>query len=144
MANGLAPDFGPERPHPTAGATLVTARPPLAAFNLVAAGIDLAAAEAVARRARETGGGPAGLRAIAIDLGDGRLQISTNVHDPINLRLATVTELVRDLVAERGGELLAAEIVGLVPREALAGFPDDLSIEGFDPDRQVIENRLDS
>ena len=29
-----APDFGPGRPHPTAGAVLVTARPPLAAFNL--------------------------------------------------------------------------------------------------------------
>ncbi|MBA3865754.1 MAG: glutamate formiminotransferase, partial [Solirubrobacterales bacterium] len=30
----LLPDFGPRRPHPRGGATLVTARPPLAAFNL--------------------------------------------------------------------------------------------------------------
>ena len=35
MASGeLAPDFGPDAPHRSAGATLVTARPPLAAFNV--------------------------------------------------------------------------------------------------------------
>ena len=31
---GLAPDYGPPRLHPTAGATLVAARPPLVAFNV--------------------------------------------------------------------------------------------------------------
>src|SRR5581483_525919 len=30
----LVPDFGPPRLHPTAGATLVAARPPLVAFNV--------------------------------------------------------------------------------------------------------------
>ena len=30
----LVPDFGPPRPHPTGGAVLVTARPPLVAFNV--------------------------------------------------------------------------------------------------------------
>ena len=33
-AGELVPDFGPARLHPTAGATLVTARPPLVAFNV--------------------------------------------------------------------------------------------------------------
>jgi hypothetical protein len=37
----------------------------------------------------------------------------------------------------------AAEIVGLAPRAALAGFPDALAIRGFDPARQIIENHLD-
>ena len=31
---GLPPDYGPPRLHPTAGATLVAARPPLVAFNV--------------------------------------------------------------------------------------------------------------
>jgi glutamate formiminotransferase len=35
LARGeLAPDFGPARAHPTAGVTLVAARPPLVAFNV--------------------------------------------------------------------------------------------------------------
>ena len=41
----VAPDFGPAELHPTAGATLVAAREPLVAFNLVLpadAGLDLA------------------------------------------------------------------------------------------------------
>ena len=33
-AAAFTPDFGPRTPHPTAGATLVAARPPLIAFNV--------------------------------------------------------------------------------------------------------------
>jgi hypothetical protein len=32
--------------------------------------------------------------------------------------------------------------VGLAPRVALEGFPEDLPMPGFDPARQVIENAL--
>jgi glutamate formiminotransferase / 5-formyltetrahydrofolate cyclo-ligase len=137
----LRPDFGPPAPHPTAGATLVTARPPLAAFNLVVEGLELAACREVAARLREAGGGPAGVRAIAVDLGHGRLQVSTNVHDPLSVPLAEVVDRVRRLVAQRRGAVVEAEVVGLVPEAALAGFPDDLPIPGFDPSRHVIERR---
>lgn len=37
-AGELRPDFGPARAHPTAGAVLAAARPPLVAFNLALAG----------------------------------------------------------------------------------------------------------
>jgi glutamate formiminotransferase len=142
MATGeLRPDFGPPAPHPTAGATLVTARPPLAAFNLVLDGIDLAAAREVAARVREAGGGPAGVRAIAIDLGRGTVQVSTNVHDPFAVPLAEVVHLVRRLAGRRGGRVVAGEIVGLVPEAALAGFPEDLPLPGFEPAAGVIERR---
>ena len=43
-----APDFGPREPHPTAGATLVAARPPLIAFN-VEIDAPLATAKQIAR-----------------------------------------------------------------------------------------------
>ena len=53
-----APDFGPGRPHPTAGAVLVTARPPLAAFNLeLEPGAALEAGREIAAGLREAGGG---------------------------------------------------------------------------------------
>jgi glutamate formiminotransferase / 5-formyltetrahydrofolate cyclo-ligase len=143
MATGeLRPDFGPLVPHHTAGATLVTARPPLAAFNVELRGLDVAGAREVAARLREAGGGPPGVRAIAVDLGGGRIQISTNVHDPARVALAEVVEQVRRLAAPWGGAVVAAEIVGLVPEAALAGFPKDVPIPGFDPLAGVIERRL--
>ncbi len=139
----LAPDLGPGRAHPTAGATLVTARPPMAAFNLALIGIGLAGARAIAAKTRESGPeGIPGVRAIGIDRGPDGIQVSTNVHDPTNVPLAVVTERVRSLARAVGGEVVAAEIVGLVPRAALEGFPVDMPIPGFDPARGVIEERI--
>jgi hypothetical protein len=34
------------------------------------------------------------------------------------------------------------ELVGLAPRAALAGFPDDVPFPGFDPARHIIENAI--
>ena len=137
----LDPDFGPVEPHPSAGATLVGARPPLAAFNLELDSTDLSIARAVAAALRESGGGLAGVRALAIDLGD-RAQVSTNVHDPVATPLGAVIERVRALAAAHGAAPVAAEVVGLVPAAALAGVPEDVPLRGFDPARQVLENRL--
>lgn len=143
MASGeLAPDLGPGEPHPTAGATLVTARPPLAAFNLELDTADVEVAAAIAARLREAGGGLPGVRAVGIALGD-RAQVSTNVHDPIAVPLATVIERVRTLGEELGARPVACEIVGLVPAAALAGMPADVPARGFDPNRGVLERRLE-
>jgi glutamate formiminotransferase / 5-formyltetrahydrofolate cyclo-ligase len=138
----LRPDFGPAEVHRTAGATLVTARSPLAAFNVELAGADIAAARDIASRLREAGGGLEGVRAIGIDLGNGRTQVSTNVHDPATVPLATVAIRIRELAAPHGARPVGAEIVGLVPERALEGWPDALPITGFDPAKQVIERRV--
>ena len=140
MAAGeLQPDFGPDAPHPGAGATLVTVRPPLAAFNVLLEGVDMDVARKVSAGLRESGGGLTGVRAMAVDLGADGPQISTNVHDPIAVPLALVVARIGELAAESGGRPAAAEIVGLVPEAALAGFPEEIPIPGFDPDRHVIE-----
>ena len=68
--------FQSPEPHPSAGATLVTARPPLAAFNLELEGAGIDATREIAERLRESSGGLPGVRAIAIDLGRGRTQVS--------------------------------------------------------------------
>ncbi|HXR60779.1 MAG TPA: hypothetical protein VN732_05585 [Solirubrobacterales bacterium] len=138
----LRPDFGPELPHRTAGATLVTARPPLAAFNVELDTEDVEVARSVAAGLREAGGGPAGVRAIGLLLSGGRAQVSTNVHDPLAVPLGEVVERVRELAAPLGARPLEAELVGLIPRAALAGYPDDVPMRGFDPRRHVIEARL--
>jgi glutamate formiminotransferase / 5-formyltetrahydrofolate cyclo-ligase len=139
---GLRPDFGPARPHRGAGATLVTARPPLAAFNVELDSGDLEVARAVAAELRESGGGPRGVRAIGLPLSSGRSQVSTNVHDPLTVPLAEVVARVRALAGPLGARPLEAELIGLVPEAALAAYPEDVPIRGFDPDRHVIERRL--
>jgi len=139
VASGeLRPDYGPATVDPATGAVLVTARPPLAAFNVELASADVDAAPAIAARLRESGGGLRGVRAIGLQLHK-RAQVSMNVHDPYTVTLA-------ELVARigRDAEVAEAEVVGLVPRAALAGFPADIPIRGFDPARHVLENALGS
>ncbi len=135
----LRPDFGPPRMHRTAGATLVAARPPLVAFNVqLAAGATLAGARAIAARIREGGeDGLPGVRAIAVVLGGGVMQVSMNVERPLELSLA---EVVAAVGAHAPVE--SAELVGLVPAVAMEGFPQDVPLIGYDPARQVLEKAL--
>jgi len=136
----VPPDFGPRRAHPTGGVILATARPPLIAFNLELAEDDLDLARDVAARIRESGGGLKGVRAIGLRLAArGRVQVSTNVHDHRATPLRAVVEAVR-----RHAEVAEAELVGLAPAAAFDGFPDDVPIRGFSPDRHLLENALDS
>lgn len=139
---GLHPDFGPKLPHRTAGVTLVTARPPLAAFNVELDSGDVELARAVAAGLRESGGGLDGVRAIGLSLSSGRTQISINVHDPFAVPLGEIVERIRALAKPLGAHPVEAEVVGLVPRAALADYPSDLPIRDFDPTVRTIEARL--
>jgi glutamate formiminotransferase/glutamate formiminotransferase/formiminotetrahydrofolate cyclodeaminase len=138
----LRPDHGPQVPHRTAGVTLVTARPPLAAFNLELDSGDPDVARAVAAGLRESGGGLRGVRAIGLALASGRTQVSVNVHDPFAVPLREVVARVRALAAPLGARPLEAEVVGLVPGAALAGYPEEVPIRDLDPKTQTIEARL--
>lgn len=141
-AGELRPDRGPDLPHRTAGATLVTARPPLGAFNVELDSGDLELARAVAAGLRESGGGPPGVRAMGLLLANGRTQVSTNVHDPVAVPLAEVVERVRALAAPLRASPVEAELIGLVPAAALADYPKDVPIRGFEPAAATIEGRL--
>jgi len=135
----LAPDFGPARMHPRAGATLLAARSPLVAFNLqLAPPANFEDARRIAALIREGGDdGLAGVRAIAVALGGDVAQVSMNIERPFELSLATVIQAVR-----RHAEVASAELVGLAPAAALVGFPKDIPFPGFDPARHLIENAL--
>jgi glutamate formiminotransferase/glutamate formiminotransferase/formiminotetrahydrofolate cyclodeaminase len=162
----LRADFGPQRLHRTAGATLVAAREPLVAFNLeLAAPASVEDARRIAGLIREGGAeGLPGVRAIGVELRSagpedgeiagpgggeqdperaahaGRLpiaQVSTNVERPLEVPLATVVAAVR-----RHAEVARAELVGLAPRAALVGFPADVLWRGGDPQARTIENAL--
>ena len=130
------PDFGPAGLHPTAGAVLVTARPPLVAFNVeLAQPATLDDARAIAALLRE--GGAEGLhsvRAIGIWLAQrGVAQVSTNVEDHRRTTLADVVEAVR-----RHAPVARAELVGLAPRAAFDRFPDDVPVDN----KRLIEEAI--
>src|SRR5262245_32824059 len=139
MADGLRPDFGPPKPHPTAGATLVAARPPLVAFNFElsppATGTH---ARAMAPYIREGGDeGLPGLRVIGLTLtarGD-VAQVSCNIEDHEALPLADVLAAV-----ERHAPVAEAELVGLAPEAAFEGWPQRVPIRN----RATLEERLKS
>jgi glutamate formiminotransferase len=141
-AGELRPDKGPSEPHLSAGATLVTARPPLGAFNVELDSGDMDVVRAVAAGLRESGGGLPGVRAIGLLLTGGRPQVSTNIHDPSAVPLGAVVERIRALAAPLGARPVEAELVGLIPVAALAGYPGDVPIRGFDPELQTLERRL--
>lgn len=135
----LTPDFGPARMHPSAGATLVAARPPLVAFNLqLAPPATVEDARAIAERIREGGSeGLAGVRALGLQLNGEVAQVSMNVERPFELPLVRVLEAVR-----AHAEVASAELVGLAPAAAFDSFPRDVPMPGFDPRRHLIENAL--
>lgn len=136
----LIPDYGPDRPHPSAGGALVTARPPLVAFNIDLASDDLELARSIASDLRESGGGLQGVRALGLLLAErGRAQVSFNVHDHAAVPLCDLVEAVR-----ARAEIAEAELVGLAPKKAFEGFPDDVPLRGFSPERHLIENALAS
>jgi glutamate formiminotransferase/glutamate formiminotransferase/formiminotetrahydrofolate cyclodeaminase len=136
----LRPDFGPVQHHRTAGATLLSARPPLVAFNLELAPpatLETAKEIAAAIREGEPEGLP-GLRAIGLWLEHANAaQVSFNVEDPRATPLAAVVEATR-----RHAPVARAELVGLAPKQAFESFPEDIPIPGFDPARHIIENAI--
>ncbi|HEX4978796.1 MAG TPA: hypothetical protein VFV35_01910 [Acidimicrobiales bacterium] len=129
----LAPDVGPDAPHPRAGACCVGARHVLVAYNLwLGPGATLDDARRIAGAIRRPG-----LRTLGLAVGVS-VQVSCNLTDPGHLGPA----VAYDLVAEHA-TVARAELVGLVPAAVLAAVPRgwwerlDLSPE------RTIEARLE-
>jgi glutamate formiminotransferase/formiminotetrahydrofolate cyclodeaminase len=137
------PDFGPERIHPTAGATAIGARRFLVAFNANLNTPDVRVAKAVAAAVREQGGGLRHVRALGFSIENGRrAQVSMNLVNVEATPIHRVLALVRDEAARHGAAISGCEVVGLVPETAmLAAAEHALQLEGFRRD-QVLELRL--
>jgi glutamate formiminotransferase len=142
-AGELAPDFGPGRLDPAAGAVLVGARRPLIAFNVNLRSNDVEVARAIASVVRETGGGFPGVRALGLDLPSaGLVQVSMNVEDWRASPLAAIVARIAQEATARGVDVAGSELVGLMPAgAAVAAAGAFLRIEDFDESR-VLELRL--
>lgn len=141
-----APDFGPHRIHPTAGATAVGARRQIINFNLNLSTHDMELGKSIAKRVRASGGGLPAVRAKEIDLSSrGQVQISTVLTDYKATSIARVLSEVARLAREGGVEVKSTEIVGLLPQEALLDFAaETLRPENFKPEVQILERRLEA
>jgi glutamate formiminotransferase len=137
------PDFGPDGPHPTAGAVAVGARPPLIAYNINLATRDLAVADRIAKAIRYIGGGFRYVKAMGVDLADrGLVQVSINMTNYKKTPLHRVFECVKSEADRHGVAIVGSEIVGLTPADALfAAAEHYLRLEGFSSD-QVLETKL--
>ena len=114
------PDFGPPRPHPTAGVSCVGARDYLIAYNMYLKDPDLAAAREVAARIRERDGGLPGVKALGLWIASrNQAQVSTNLTDYRRISLVRLLEATDRLARAMGTRVSSSEIVGLAPRDAL-------------------------
>jgi glutamate formiminotransferase len=153
------PDVGEPRLHPTAGATLVGARPFLIAFNVNLDSADRSAADQIARAVRASSGGLPGVKAMGVLLrsrsGGGRTgqatlsrsvggqaQVSMNLTDLEQTSMARAYRVVEQEAARLGIGIHSSEIVGLVPQRAVAGIrPEELKLADFLPDK-ILEFRI--
>jgi len=116
------PDDGPARFDPRRGAVLVGARGVLVAYNVWLASDDLAAARAIAREVRASGGGLPAVQALGLPLASrGRVQVSMNLLDHRVTPIPAAYDRVAQATARHGIAIERAELVGLAPRAAFAG-----------------------
>lgn len=144
MQNPLwKPDFGPSKPHPTAGATIIGARNFLIAWNVNLNTDNLDLAKAIARKIRFSNGGFPCVKALGIYLADkGQAQVSMNLTDFTQTSMRQVFDCIREEAGARGVSIAYSEVIGMLPRAALADTTVEyLQIKDFGPDR-ILENRL--
>ena len=134
----LAPDWGPDQPHPRAGACAVGARGPLVAYNVWLDTADVSLAKAVASAVRS----PA-VRALGLEAG-GRTQVSMNLVDPLRVGPLVVYDAVARLASDAGTTVVRAELVGLAPAAVVDAVPIGRHAElDLEPSR-TVEARLES
>ena len=136
------PDIGGPALHPTAGASAVGVRKFLIAYNVELAKADLKIAREIARRVRESSGGLPAVKALGLALGGrNHTQVSMNLTDFERTPPHAALEAIRQEARKLGVEITGAELIGLIPRKALAGAPAEFRAM-FRPER-ILENRLE-
>lgn len=128
------PDYGP-RNFGSAGGCAIGARDILIAFNVYLTTADLAVGQAIAHAIRASSGGLPHVQALGFFV-KGRAQVSMNLT---NYRATSMRDVVERIRHEARGFHVAiesSEIIGLLPRAALAGASaSQLQIANFSPER---------
>lgn len=139
-----APDFGNAEIHESAGATAVCARMPLIAYNVNLGTSDLEIATHIGKAVRHLSGGLRFVKAMGVMLEDRNIaQVSMNLTNYKKTPIYRVQELIKIEAQRWGVPVIGAEIVGLIPNEALLDCAAYyLQVENF-TNESVLELRLD-
>lgn len=129
--NDLLPDFGPQRPHPTAGAMCVGVRTVLVAYNLWLRNVSIDVAKLLATSLRSES-----VRALGFQVGE-FVQVSMNLIDPLRVGPAEVYDMVATHF-----KIERAELVGLIPARVLATISRSRWAELDVGNEQTIEWRI--
>ncbi|MHA2393039.1 MAG: glutamate formimidoyltransferase, partial [Promethearchaeota archaeon] len=114
------PDFGPSELHPTAGAMITGARPPLISFNINLGTKDLNIAKKVAKAIHLRSGGLVNIKAMGTELAK-KDYVQVGISN-INFRktpLYRQVELVRIEAARYGVSIIGTELIGVLPLDAI-------------------------
>ena len=136
----LDPDFGPNRVHPTAGATAIGARPFLVAFNVYLDTQDVTLAKEIAKQIRTSSGGLPGVQASGFIV-DGLAQVSMNLLDVDITPPAIVYNAIKVRAEKHSVAVQKSEIVGLIPERALIGAAE-AALRLTDAAAHVLEAKI--
>ena len=136
------PDFGPNHIHPTAGATVIGARPFLVAYNVyLGDASNLPIAKEVAKAVRGSSGGLRFVKGLGLAV-DGQAQVSMNLVDTEKTPVHRAFDMVKMEAEARGARVTWSEIVGLVPEKALFdAAARHLQLTQFTP-AQVLDRKV--
>lgn len=139
------PDFGPNRIHPTAGATAVGARKILIAYNVNLDTDYIDVAKRIAKKIRQSSGGMPNVKALGLLINKYNrqlAQVSMNLTNYKVTPIKKVFDAIKELALSENIRVLESELIGLAPQDAFEDTsPEELLIAGFSPE-QIIENRL--
>jgi len=114
------PDFGPNHPHPTAGATITGARKIMAGFNVNLSTSDLAIAKKIAKALHAKKGGFTYVKAMAASIPEkGITQIGISINDFEKTPLYRVFELIKIEAARYNVSIVGSEFCGMAPLQAV-------------------------
>lgn len=137
------PDFGPSKPHPTAGASIIGARTFLIAYNINLNTDKIEIANNIAKKIRYIGGGLRYCKAMGVELKERNIvQVSMNLTDYTKTSIYQVFELVKVEAKRYGVTIAGSELIGLSPMNALLDAAEYyLGLENFSA-KQIIETHL--
>lgn len=137
------PDYGPSKMNAKSGATAVSAREHLIAFNVNLNTDKIEIADAIAKKVRHIGGGLRFVKAMGVFLEDrNQAQVSMNLVNYKKSSIYQVVEMIRMEAQRYGVSVGGTEVIGLLPMDALIQSAEYyLQIENFNME-QVLETRL--
>jgi glutamate formiminotransferase len=134
------PDFGPAKPHPTAGATVTGARGVMVGFNVNLGTADLKIAKKIAKALHAQKGGFSNVKAMAAFIPEKNVtQIGMSISDFERTPLYRVFEVLKVECARYNVPIIDSEFCGMAPLKALIDIASYyLKIDNLTEDR-VLE-----